>query len=141
MEIEGRIIMDLPLQQGTSKAGNPWKKKEWVLETFGPYPRKVCFNAFGDRVDTLQLEVGRDYTVSVDVESREYQGRWYTDVKAYAARPYQPAAAPGGYPPPPASAAPADPFGAPAQPANPFPQQPAQPNFTSPGGDSEDLPF
>lgn len=39
MEIEGKIIRDLPLQEGVSRAGNPWKKKEWVLETFGQYPR------------------------------------------------------------------------------------------------------
>ena len=44
MEIEGKIIRDLPLQEGVSRAGNPWKKKEWVLETFGQYPRQVCFH-------------------------------------------------------------------------------------------------
>ena len=34
MEIKGRIIHVLPLQEGVSKAGNPWKKQEYVLETF-----------------------------------------------------------------------------------------------------------
>ena len=59
MEIEGRIILDLPLQTGTPKAGKPRKKKEWVLETFGSYPRKVKFHIFGDRVDTIRLERAR----------------------------------------------------------------------------------
>lgn len=86
MEIEGKIIRDIPLQQGVSKAGNQWKKKEWVLETSGQYPKQVCFQFFGDRVDQNQLVVGETYVISYDLESREYNGRWYTDVRAYASR-------------------------------------------------------
>ena len=85
MDIEGRIILDLGIQSGTSKAGNLWKKRECVLETFGTYPRKVKFHIFGDRVDTINLEVGKDYVLSFDLESREYNGRWYTDVNVYRA--------------------------------------------------------
>lgn len=92
MEIEGTIVLDLPLQEGISKAGNAWKKKEWVLETGGMYPRKVKFHVFGNRVDELRFEVGKAYRISVDVESREFQGRWYTDVNAYAAQPMDMAA-------------------------------------------------
>lgn len=84
MEIEGKIIAKLPLQQGTSKAGNPWKKQEYVLETFGAYPRKVKFDFFGDRADSNQLEIGKTYKVQYDIESREFNGRWYTDIRAYA---------------------------------------------------------
>lgn len=87
MEIEGKIILDLPLQEGISKAGKAWKKKEWVLETFGNYPRKVKFHVFGDRVDQMNLAVGNSYALSFDVESREFNGRWYTDVSVYASRP------------------------------------------------------
>lgn len=87
MEIEGKIIQELPMQSGTSKAGNPWKKREWVLETFGSYPRKVKFHVFGDRSDTIGIEVGNSYTLSFDLESREFNGRWYTDVSVYQARP------------------------------------------------------
>lgn len=87
MEIEGKIIQELPMQSGTSKAGNPWKKREWVLETFGSYPRKVKFHVFGDRSDTINIEVGNSYTLSFDLESREFNGRWYTDVSVYQARP------------------------------------------------------
>ncbi len=74
MEIEGKIIRDLPLQEGVSRAGNPWKKKEWVLETFGQYPRQVCFHFFGDRVDSNPLRIGESYAISYDIESREYNG-------------------------------------------------------------------
>lgn len=99
MEIEGKIIQELPMQSGTSKAGNPWKKREWVLETFGTYPRKVKFHVFGDRSDTIGIEVGNSYSLSFDLESREFNGRWYTDVSVYQARPMTTdMPGPGGYP-------------------------------------------
>ena len=85
MEISGKIIQVLPLQQGTSKAGNPWKKQEYVLETHDTYPRKVKFDFFGDRVDQFPLALGEEVTVSFDLESREFNGRWYTDVRAWKA--------------------------------------------------------
>lgn len=126
--------MDLPLQQGTSKAGNPWKKKEWVLETIGQYPRKVKFDVFGDRVDTLHFELGQSYVVSVDVESREFNGRWYTDLKAFAVRPS--VAAAGGYQAAPVSEPAAQPpYGTPA----PAPSAPAY--TPAPADESDDLPF
>ncbi len=148
MEIEGRIILDLPLQTGTSKAGKPWKKKEWVLETFGSYPRKVKFHIFGDRVDTIRLEPGKDYVLSFDLESREFNGKWYTDVSVYQARDYVPQGYPQGAPAaspgygmesqPSYGAASQDGYAAPG--AAPFGAAP-QPTFSQPGGAEEDLPF
>lgn len=95
MQIEGKIIQFLGEQSGTSKAGNPWKKKEWLLETFGNYPRKVKFHIFGDRADSIVLEPGKDYSLSFDIESREFNGRWYTDISVFRAEPY--AGNPGGF--------------------------------------------
>jgi hypothetical protein len=83
MEIRGRIILVQPLASGVSKSGSNWKKQEYVLETNDQYPRKVCFSLFGDRVDQFPLQVGEDVVVSYDLESREYNGRWYTDVRAW----------------------------------------------------------
>ena len=83
MELEGKVISFLGETSGTSKAGNLWKKKEWVIETFGNFPRKVKVQCFGDRADTINLEPGKDYVLSIDLESREYNGRWYTDVSVF----------------------------------------------------------
>lgn len=83
MDFEGKCIQFLGETGGTSKAGNPWKKKEWVVETFGQYPKKVKVQCFGDRADAMNLEPGRDYKLYVDLESREFNGRWYTDVSVY----------------------------------------------------------
>lgn len=73
----------LPLQTGEGRTGNPWKKQEYILEIPGQYPKKVCFNVWGDKVDTFGIQPNEELTVSFDVESREYNGRWYTEVKAW----------------------------------------------------------
>lgn len=85
MEIKGKIIAKLDLQTGTSKAGNEWKKQEYVLETLDSYPRKVKFDFFGDKVDQYPLEVGDVVTIGYDIESREFNGKWYTDIRAFKA--------------------------------------------------------
>ena len=85
MEIKGKIIQALPPQGGISKSGNEWRKQEYVLETLDSYPKKVKFDFFGDRVDQYPLQVGDIATISYDIESREFNGRWYTDIHAYKA--------------------------------------------------------
>ena len=83
LNISGIVLNILPLQSGTSKAGNQWQKQDFILETGGQYPRKVCVCLFGDNVDKFPLAVGQSVTASVDIESREFNGRWYTDVRAW----------------------------------------------------------
>ncbi len=111
MEIKGRIIAALPEVSGTSRTGNLWKKREYVLENNeGSFPRKVAFTCFGDNADKIQLQVGQNVTMYFDIESREYNGRWYTDIRCWRAdieqnaaeaAPQVPAANPGAVPPPP----------------------------------------
>lgn len=143
MEFEGKVIFDLPMQEGISRANNPWKKKEWVAETFGQYPRKVKFHIFGEeRITRIPLELGKSYRFQVDVESREFNGRWYTDVNCFGATeiagPSYGTESQPGFGASPAPAAPAQPFG--AAPAQPFGAAPAQP-FAPAGEPSDDLPF
>jgi hypothetical protein len=82
MEINGKIIELLPEKSGES-ANGPWRKQEYILETDGQYPKKVCFMAWGDKIDQFDIKQGENLVVSVDLESREFNGRWYTDVKAW----------------------------------------------------------
>lgn len=144
MEIEGKIIFDLGELSGIAKgSGNPWKKHEWVLETMGAYPRKVKFTVFGEnRCNELQFELGASYKVSVDIDSREFNGRWYTDINAYAMERLD-----GAGVPPMGQPVQQPGYAAPAQPAAPgagFPgaaqTAPADP-FASGGNDTDDLPF
>jgi len=82
MEITGRLVEVLEPVTGQGKNG-PWKKQEVVLETPGQYPKKVCIAMWGDKINDSILQVGNELTAQIDVESREYNGRWYTEVKAW----------------------------------------------------------
>lgn len=75
--------MALPEQSGVSKAGNQWKKREYVLETLENYPKKVHFDLFGDRADQYPLSVGDEIVLSFDINSREFNGRWYTSISGW----------------------------------------------------------
>ena len=83
MEVQGKIIHDLKEQAGVSKAGNSWKKHEYVLETQESFPKQIHFDFFGDRADQYPLNVGDEIKLSFDIESREYNGRWYNSIRAW----------------------------------------------------------
>lgn len=97
MELQGKIIAILPLQSGQGKNGE-WKKQEFVIESGGQYPKKVAFTNWGDKVQ-LPAE-GTQVTVSFDAESREYNGKYYTELKVWkvagGGAAAQPAPAVGG---------------------------------------------
>jgi len=82
LEISGKIVEILEVKSGQSANGE-WRKQEYVLETEAQYPKKVCFMAWGDKIDQFNIQQGETVEVSIDLESREYNGRWYTDVKAW----------------------------------------------------------
>ncbi len=84
MEITGKIIAVLPERGGISKTGNEWKMQEYVIETHEQYPRKVCFNVFGsDKIAQFNIQAGEEMTVSFDINAREYNGRWFNDIRAW----------------------------------------------------------
>jgi hypothetical protein len=83
LELTGKLIQVMPEQSGTGKAG-PWTKQEFVIETLDQYPRKVCFNLWNEKAGVLKtLQEGDMVKVSFNAESRDYNGRWYTDLKAW----------------------------------------------------------
>ncbi|MFN5890477.1 MAG: DUF3127 domain-containing protein [Bacteroidota bacterium] len=83
MEMSGTVIAILSKQTGTNKAGNTWEKQDFVIQTSGQYPKKLCFAVWGDKIAKFQIKEGEEITVFFDVESREYMGKYYTDVKAW----------------------------------------------------------
>ena len=135
MEFTGRIIKALDQRTGvSSRTGNPWKMQDFVIEeTMGQFPKRMVFNVFGeDNLNRFNLQEGQEVTVSFDINAREYNGRWYNDVRAWnvvAATPAAPIAA---------QPANAQPQAAPFPPAD---QAPAQNAFESAPDDSSDLPF
>lgn len=135
MELTGRIIAVMEPRGGVSaRTGNSWKTQEYVIEVPGTYPKRCVFNIFGeDRINQFNIQQGEDLTIQFDIDAREYNGRWFNDIRAYnVIRGQQPvagapvAAAPQAAPFPPAGNA-----------AAPFPpaQEPAA------EGSADDLPF
>jgi len=82
MQLTAKLIQILPLQTGNGKNGT-WKKQDIIVETSDQYPKKICVSVWGDKADASLLKIGNMLSVSFDVESREYNGKWYTDVKAW----------------------------------------------------------
>ena len=83
LELSGKVIQILPEQTGTGKNGQ-WSRQDFVLETQEQYPRKVCFSAWGDKVSLVKtLKTDSVINVSFNVESREYNGKWYTDLRVW----------------------------------------------------------
>ena len=89
LELEGRIARKLNVQTGTSARG-AWAKQEFILEyQEGNFPTQVCLNVWGDdKVRELdKYQVGDKVKISFNLSSREYNGRWYTDVRAWRIEP------------------------------------------------------
>lgn len=129
MEFTGKIIAVLEPRGGVSaRTGNTWKSQDYVIEeTVGQFPKRMAFNVFGEEnINRFNIQQGQELTVSFDINAREYQGRWYNDIRVWNVQPaavQAPAMA--------AAAAPA------AQPA----PQPSAAAFTAASDDSSDLPF
>ena len=73
----------LPRQSGTGKNG-PWIKQDFIIETQGDYPKKVCVSSWGEKAgEVTEFKEGDEMKININIESREYNGRWYTDIKAW----------------------------------------------------------
>ena len=126
MELTGKIIAVMEARGGVSaRTGNSWKTQEYVLEVPGQYPKRCLFNVFGeDRINQFNIQNGEELTIQFDIDAREYNGRWYNDIRAYnVIRGQQPVAG--------------APVAAPSEATSPFP--PAQEPVSD--GASDDLPF
>ena len=137
MEIVGKVIQVLPLTGGTSATtGKTWQVETFIIETLENYPRKVAIEVFGEqRIKDNPVQIDQVYTISFDLESREFNGRWYTSARAWKIVAGQVAPQPV-----------AQPVGPPMPQVEAMPQaQPAAPSFdaaaSSTLGDNTDLPF
>ncbi len=82
MQLTAKLLTVLPLQTGNGKNGE-WKKQDFIVETGEMYPKKICISVWGDKINPTVLVVGNELNIDFDIESREYNGRWYTDLKAW----------------------------------------------------------
>ncbi len=126
MEFEGTVVEIFDAASGESARG-AWQRQEVLFEVQeGQYPRKVVVTFFNKEAEVKSLVKGQVYTVSINIESREYNGRWFTNVNGWRVQPKSAAAAPE-------AAAPAA-----------MPPMPSAPMAESPAAAAEeidDLPF
>ncbi len=81
MQITAKINQILPIQTGTSAKGE-WRKQNIIVDTMTDISRKICITIWGDKINEAQLQVGNELQIDFDLESREYNGKWYTDALA-----------------------------------------------------------
>lgn len=86
MELTGKVIAVMEAKSGTSaRTGNDWMTQEYVIEVPGQFPKKCNFSVFGeDRIKQFNIQIGEEITIQFDIDAREYNGRWFNDVRAYA---------------------------------------------------------
>ena len=82
--VEGRIIQKLEIESGQSARG-PWQKQNFIIETVDTqFPRKICIGLWSNQIQILQsYQIGDMIRAYINIESREFNGRWYTDVRAW----------------------------------------------------------
>ncbi len=84
LSVKGKIERILTPESGVSRAGNEWNKQEFVIETDEQFPRKVCFTLFGDKTSLVeQISEGDEVEISFNIESREYNGKWFHNINAW----------------------------------------------------------
>ena len=84
MQVKGKIQQILKSESGVSRAGNEWKKQEFVIETIEQFPRKICFTLFNDKLSLMEsISNGDEVEVSFNIESREYNGKWFHNINAW----------------------------------------------------------
>lgn len=83
LEITGKVLQLLPEQTGQGKNGT-WVRRDFVIETTEQYPKKICFSGWGDKAAQVNgLQEGQTVKVSFNPESREFNSKWYTDLRAW----------------------------------------------------------
>lgn len=84
MEIKGKVVTNLGVQKGTSKAGKEWAKATIIVEYGdGQYPKRVALDNLKNAEEFAKLAVGTEGTFHIEVESREFNQRWYTSVNCW----------------------------------------------------------
>jgi hypothetical protein len=84
MEVQGTLKQILPIESGETKSGKDWQKQTIIVETQETYPKLIAIEVSEKALSRLQdYSIGQTITCSINIESREYNGRWFTSVKCW----------------------------------------------------------
>lgn len=94
LELKGKVVKVLPLESGEGKNGT-WKRQSFVINVPGEYPKDVCFQVFGEKVQLLNmLAEGQVVKVHFDASSREFNNKYYTNLTVWKIEPQEVATTP-----------------------------------------------
>lgn len=82
MELQGIIINIMPEQSGEGKNGI-WRSQDYIIETEGQYKKKIAVNVFGKDIDDFAIQINERINAHINIESREFNGKWFTTVRAW----------------------------------------------------------
>lgn len=85
MEVKGKVLKVLPEEKGESKAGKSWFKSGFVIETFDQYAKTIALTVMSEKLIPVVkgLKIGEEVTAHINIESREYQDKYFTNVTAW----------------------------------------------------------
>ena len=95
MKLQGKLVKKLQVESGTTNNGTEWKNQtlvfEHVYDNGIPEWAKQFVVKVGNNKDARvnidmvnKLEVGTIYDLSVNVTSREYNGKYYTNLNMWS---------------------------------------------------------
>ena len=132
MEITGKVVRLGALTEGTSARG-PWRKQDLIIETEEQFPKTVCLTCWTNQIEEIQkFAPGQTIKAQIDLSSREFNGKWYTDVRVWRFEPVGATAAPAAAP---------QPMQQPMMHQTPPAAAPATEYFPPAGDSVDDLPF
>ena len=132
MEIIGKVVRLGALTEGTSARG-PWRKQDLIIETEEQFPKTVCLTCWTNQIDEIQkFAPGQTIKAQIDLSSREFNGKWYTDVRVWRFEPVGATTAPAAAP---------QPMQQPMMHQTPPAAAPATEYFPPAGDSVDDLPF
>lgn len=74
-------------QEG-EKDGKTWKRCTAVFETVEKFPKQVAVTYLNDNVEVIKkYRPGHLLKVSMDADSHEYEGKWFTELRAWKTKP------------------------------------------------------
>ena len=84
MQLQAKLVQVMPATEGVSAQGIQWKRQQFIVETMEQYPKTICLEVNGfNRIEGITAKLNDIVQVDFEIVSREYQGRWYTQIQAW----------------------------------------------------------
>ena len=84
MIVKGTLKKMLPEISGINKAGNEWKKQDFVIDTGAQFNPELCISTFKENIDTIKnISIGSYIEVEINLYSKEYNDKYFHNITAW----------------------------------------------------------